>query len=367
VTHCEVRPPLALVAALATATAMISVASCAQEPVRVSNTASADYGREQLQQAVATFVAAGRSPVAYAALARRISELLPTMDKTVAEEAELKLTVLALAPTQAVKDLPLAAQVEALATTVWPTAFAERLQAPSLVRGIARSESELAALANESHGDYLRRLCSGALSQVCRDSVPEWQSARVAAHAVHRFSERARRAVSDCLVCASDPSWRTAVRGWEELDTVNNTWIRDVEKRSDPSNWPVAGAGGDADAALAEVELSKLGELLIAQQPVPAPQRPKALRTLLGDGKAFALHIRPETSLARLREIAAELQRAGAASIAVVARAPQYPWERRLYRVALGKGRRVDARGNDTLQVLLRLVDALGPGITRLD
>jgi hypothetical protein len=349
------------------ATVLLAQAACAQEPVRVSNTPSSDYGRDQLNQAVATFVASGRSALAYAALSRRTYELLPTMDKTVADEAELKLTILALAPTKAVQARPMAEQVATLATTVWPTGFGEQLRPPSLLRGLVRSTGDLLPQPKETAAAYVLRVCAGPLSQVCRDAVPEHQGALLAAYAVHRFSERARSAISDCLVCSTEPLWRAAAREWEELDTANNAWIRDIERRSAPSNWAVAGSASEDDLPLPEVELSALGELLLSDQSVAPAQRPKALRELLGDGKEIALHARPDTSLAHLRALASELQRAGASTVALVTREPTYPWRRRLYHAALGKGRRVDSHPTDTLQVLLRLVDPLGPGMIRLD
>lgn len=366
----QVRRDAVLGALLGVTMSATTLAACSQEPVKVQSTASSDYGRDQLHRAVATFVAAGRTPAAYGAFARRVLELQPTMDKSVAEEAELKLTVLALAPVQALKDAPIAVQAEALATTVWPTAFAPPLRATTQLRNTVANADEVADVspqAGETTAAYLQRLCGDALGKICRDTVPEHQAALLAAHAVSRFSERARSAVSDCLVCSTDPSWRAATRGWEELETTNNTWLKDVERRGSPSNWPVAGPGGALDSPLPGVELSRLGELLIADQPVIPSQRAKALRDLLGDAKEVALHARPDIPLERLRELVAELTRAGATTIALVTREPRYPWDRRLYRVALGKGRRVEANPNDTLQVLLRQIDPLGPGVTRLD
>ncbi len=348
-------------------------AACSQEPVKVQNTATSDYGRDQLNRAVAEFVAQGRSPAAYAAFAKRVHELQPTMDKSVAEEAELKLTVLALAPIQSMKELPVAAQAKALATTVWPTAFAPPLRATTQLRNVALDEvkAEVAPLDGESPEVYLQRLCGDALNKVCRDSVPEHQPAILAAYAVNRFSERARSAVADCLSCSTDPSWRAAARGWEELESANNTWLKDVERRGSPSNWPVAGPAAEAYVDLPALELSTLGELMIAEQPIIPSMRDKALRVLVENGKAqgkqLALHVRADVSLARLRELVAELQRAGASTVALVTREPRYPWERRLYRVAIGRGRRVQASANDTLQVLLRQIDPIGPGLTRID
>ncbi len=367
--QCARRPLAGALVMSALAAAALGLGGCSQEPVRVQNTASADYGRDQLHRAVAAFVAQSRTPAAYAAFSKRVHELQPTMDKSVAEEAELKLTVLALAPTQALKDLPVATQAAALALTVWPTAFEPPLRATTQLRSVVEDEAtaELAPRPGETPEAYMLRLCEAALNKVCRDSVPEQHAALLSAYAVHRFSERARSAVSDCLVCSTDPSWRASARGWEELETTNNTWIKDAEKRGSPSNWPVAGPAGEDDTALPAVELSTLGEVLINEKPVIASQRPAALRALLGEAKEFALHARPGITVVQLRELVFELHRAGATSVALVTREPRYPWNRRLYRVALGKGRRVEASVNNTLQVLLRQVDALGPGVTRLD
>ncbi len=353
--------------ALIAAVVVAMLGACAQDPVKVENRASADYGRAQLHQAIAAFVQAGRTPKAYAALAARVRELLPTMDKAVADEAELKLTVLALAPTQAVADRPMNERVQTLALTLWPTAFTERLRPPALSRGAIIDQRQLRPDGGETVESYISRLCNGPLGQVCRDAVPEHQGALLYAHAVHHYNERARSAVSDCLVCGVDPSWREAVRGWEELDTTNNTWIRDVEKTAAPSNWPSAGPGAEPDAPLAEVALSELGELRVANRVVQPSQVTAVLRQHLSGSKEVALHVRPEVSLARLRDLASDLHAAGPRTIALVTREPHYPWHRRLYRVALRKGRRVDVRATDTVQIVLRQIDAAGPGLTRLD
>lgn len=332
---------------------LTALAACKQQPVQVSNTETSDYGREQLLQAVAQFVAAERTPVAYAALSKRIFELVPTMDKTVANEAELKLTVLALAPMRAAQDQPIEEQAAALATTVWPTAFADRPLATTQLRAAEGQSAEVWPRAYETPRAYALRVCAGPLSQVCRDTVPEQHDALLLAHAVHRFTERARSAVSDCLSCSTDPSWRAAVRGWDELDAATNSWVHEVEKRGLPSNWPVAGPAAEPDAELPHLELSELGEFLVDSRPLSRHRRHQELREALRGSPEVALHVRPDTTLARLRELAHELRKLGVTSIALVSRDAKYPWSRRLYRLSLGRGRRVTARGNDTVQILL--------------
>ena len=59
----------------------------------------------------------------------------------------------------------------------------------------------------------------------------------------------------------------------------------------------------------------------------------------------------------------ARFARARASRIAVVARAPEYPWERRIYWIAEGAGIDTDLRPTDSLQLLLHTMDHIaGPG-----
>src|SRR5262249_59054297 len=88
----------------------------------------ADYNHSALRGAVDAFVKAERTPEAYTELSRAVIALRSGMDRAVAEEAELKLVVLALGPIQAVKASPMADQVESLALTVWPTLLAPQIE-----------------------------------------------------------------------------------------------------------------------------------------------------------------------------------------------------------------------------------------------
>ena len=57
-----------------------------------------DYNHGKLIAAIDTFIAAKRTAAAYAELAQKVIALRPGMDATVAEEAELRMIVLALDP-----------------------------------------------------------------------------------------------------------------------------------------------------------------------------------------------------------------------------------------------------------------------------
>ena len=114
------------------------LAACERPQVEV-NTGPADsteYNRKALTAAVDEYVANGRTTQAFGELAQTVLKLRPGMDRTVAEEAELKLVVLALAPVKSVQAKTMAEQVDALALTVWPT-----LLSPVLPVDVVRAET----------------------------------------------------------------------------------------------------------------------------------------------------------------------------------------------------------------------------------
>jgi hypothetical protein len=291
------------------------------------------------------------------------------MDRAVAKETELKLTVLALVPVQSVRAKPMPEQVDALALAVWPTLLAPLLEADDLV--FKRDPEALAMMpkpGEDAHA-YLLRLCGGPLAPQCKHVVPELQGAVVASIAIRRATERARNAVSDCVMCGVDPGWREAVRAWEAIDRIATSSINDIERRADPDNWPVSGEAAEVAGNLPEAELDETGELLIGGQHYGASQRISALRDLRGDSAAIALHLRPEMPLAQVRAVLGDVRKAGATKVAVVARDSRYPWNRKMYWIADGVGTRAGLRPTDSLQLLLHAVDAVAaPGaVARVD
>ena len=268
--------------------------ACGDERIEVRQGDSTDYNHGALLTAVDRFVAAGRTPQAYAELSQTVLSLRPGMDRTVAKEAELKLMVLALAPVQSVQAKPMPEQAEALAMTVWPTLLAPEIEADELV--VKRDPKALALMPRprEDARGYLIRLCGGALASDCKQLVPESQGAKVASVATRRATERVRNAVADCVMCGADPGWHQAVRAWEALDRMTNSAVSDIEQRADPDNWPVAGSAAEIDPRLPEAEINETGEIVIGGQRYGADQRVAALRDLRGDSAAIALHVRPE-------------------------------------------------------------------------
>ena len=370
------RSYIVMTKAVSFVAASVLLAACGTEPIEVTTKNVADYNRGAMVTAVDKFVQDGRSPEAYRDLAAKAIELRGGMDRAVAEEAELKMLVLALAPVQAVSAKPMAEQVEELALTVWPTLLGQELEADKVLinrdpRWLAYSPTQ-----GEVARDYLQRLCGGVLAGECKQVVPEYQGAAISAYAVRRATERVRNAISNCVTCDSDPGWKEAVRAWESLDRLGSSTIHEIERKSSPDNWPIAGSAAqagselpDATAIWREAEINATGEVVVGGQRYGAAQRIDALRDLRGDSATITLHLRPELSLAQVKGILSDAKKSGATKIAVVARAPHYPWERKVYWLSDAGAMRANLRPTDSLQLLLHTVDHVGhPGtVARVD
>jgi len=350
--------------------ALCAWAACGQEGIEVHDKGTTDYNESALHKAIDGFVAAGRTASAYATLAATVRGLRPGMDKSVAEQAELKMVVLALGPIKQLHDRPILEQVEALATTVWPTLLAPRIEADAILQTRDAKASHLVPKPDEQPRAYLERLCGSVLAGDCKHVVPERQGSVVDALVIHRATERVRNAIADCMLCGTEPGWREAVVGWEALDLEANTWLPEVTHKADPSNWPIAGAASDDDPGLPEAEFTARGELLVdAHSYGPNTQRIDILKELRGKDTVIALHIHPEMTLDQTRSILIDARKAGCTRVAIVAREGVYPWRRRVYWVADGTGLRANLRASDTIQLLLHAVDEVaGPGtVARVD
>jgi hypothetical protein len=359
-----------MVARLAVVLALVA-AACSRETIEVKPGGADEYKHDALIAAVDKFVKAGRTPEAFAELSRAVSSLRPQMDRTVGKEAELKVIVLALAPVTALQNKPIAERVEALALTVWPTLLQPPIAADVMLAVHDPKAAELAAKPGEDPSQYLERLCAEPLASHCKQVVPELQGQILEQLAVRRATERVRNAVAECMQCKeSDPGWKQAVHTWESLDGQLTQGIVDVERRADPANWPVAGGAAEDDPKLPEAEFSTRGELIVGGHAYgPNKQRIEILRELRGDGDVIALHFNPDTTLAQARAVLVDARKAGAQRVAVIAREPFYPYNRKAYWVADGYGLRANLRPTDSLQLLLHAIDEVaGPGtVARVD
>jgi len=353
---------------------LLLVAACGQSDVKVLQTdPSSDYGRTALLQAIDRFVTTGKSPAAYGELAKTVTSLRPGMDKAVADEAELRMLVLALPPVQSVHDQPIEARVSALALTVWPTLLAPRIEADALLQVRDPKAADIVPKPGEDPQSYLVRLCGGPLNGNCKRVVPEMQGPVVEAIAFRNATERVRNAITECLSCSgehADPGWKQAIATWEELDRTTADHISDVVRRAEPDNWPVAGNAADDDPGLPEAEITSRGDIKVGDHAYgPNAQRVAVMRELRGNGDAIALHVQPDTRLQEVRPLLVDARRAGCARVAVIAREGVYPWRRKAYWVADGSGMRANLRPTDSLQLLLHAIDEVaGPGtVARVD
>jgi hypothetical protein len=337
-------------------------AACKHDEIEVRQRGKADYNRRALLHAIDQFDAARRSAGAYGKLAAEVERLRPGMDETVAAEAELQLVVLALGPIEAARAEAPDERARALATTVWSVGLAGPIEAPDPQDGRARRGAP--ARPGEDAGAYLVRLCGGPLALVCQYVVPEHQAPVVEAEAIRRFARRAERAVSQCQPCASEPGWTKAVTGWDALERETHEVAAAVAEDAMPGRWPVAGTAAGPWQPAPLLEVAGDGGWIVEGQPVLPDDRRAALKGLRAASARLRVHVLPAV---RADLLAALIDTAGAAGfgeVEVEARAPAYPWTLRGYRLATGRrGRRPPWHPVDTVQVLLRAIDAhVAPG-----
>jgi hypothetical protein len=349
---------------------VLAASACGRDKIEVETRVNDDYKHDALVAAVDQFVKESRSAEAYAELAHAVATLRPQMDRTVGREAELRLITLALHPVQAVQHKSIDERVEALALTVWPTLLAPAVAADSMFIVHDPMTPKLQPKPGEDPQQYLMRLCGEALARHCKRVVPELQGSVIEALALRRATERARNAVAECLPCENDPGWKQAVHNWESLDRVANDRVVEIERKGEPDNWPIAGSAAEEDPDLPEAQLSTRGDLIVGGRSYgPNQQRIEVLRELRGKSNVIALHLHPDTTLAQARAILIDARKAGAERVAVIAREPFYPYERKAYWVADGYGLRANLRPTDSLQLLLHSIDEVaGPGtVARVD
>lgn len=356
---------------------LVLLVACGKDRIKVTKGDKAsDYNERALQAAIDEFVTNGRSAQAYADLSKQTLALRSGMDRTVADQAELKLLVLALPPIQAAQAKPMAEQIELLALTVWPTLLSPPFTADEVLIKRDPKAMLLVPQAGEDAHAYIQRLCGGQLATDCKQIVPEFQGEVIASIATHRAMERVRNAVASCVMCSTEPGWHEAVRSWESLDRRAAATEHEIQRKADPDNWPVAGSAAETGTAMQdptalwrEAEINAVGEVVIGGQRYSGEARIEALKDLRSDSDTIALHLRPELSLAQVKGIVADAKKSGAMKVAIIARGAQYPWERRVYWLSEAGRTRVNLRPTDSLQLLLHTIDHVAaPGaIARVD
>jgi hypothetical protein len=315
--------------------AMLLMAACTQERIEIRTESANDYHRADVRLAVEDYVAKGRTATGYAILASKLSTMRPSMDATVASDAELKLVTLALAPMLAASEVPFERELREVVTNVWPVGLQDPLRADTVQQRLVSKDAKITPLAYEDPQAYLMRLCGDVLKVECYSVVPEYQADVVRHIVLQRFTERVRTAVSDCVFCANDPTWRDYVHKWELLEAASVERRRRAERIGDPIRWPTSGP-----AAL------------------PMPAKDASLIVELND-RDVLIHAAPSARLSDVRPVIVDAKRAGAARIGLVTRRLGYPWEPRVYWITVGEGAVLPLRLGDTVQVLISTLDEL--------
>lgn len=343
--------------------ALLLMAACTQDRIEIRSESANDYHRSDVRLAVEAYVAEGRTAAGYAIFARKLSMLRPSMDATVASDAELKLVTLALAPMLAASQLPVERELSDVVTHVWPIGLQDPMRADTVQRRLTSKDGKITPLAYEDPQAYLMRLCGNVLKVECFSVVPEYQADVVRHIVLQRYTERVRTAVSDCVFCANDPTWRDYVRKWELLEAASVERRRRAERMGDPIRWPTAGSAAlpmPANDAYVLVELNPAGELLVGDVRLPVVDRVTRLQQLRGD-RDILLQAAPSTRLSDVRPVLVDAKRAGATRVGLVTRRIGYPWEPRVYWITVGEGAVLPLRLGDTVQVLISTIEQLPP------
>jgi hypothetical protein len=323
---------------------LVALAGCPGRDVEVVKRSpeSNDHGYAALISLVEAHSAKPVSPVAFRQFVVDVAGVRPRFNEEVSDLAELYVAFFALPVFESVAGETRQAQLDAIALTVFPTAF------------------ELEPEAGESARDYLLRLCGDVQPLMCKDFVPEGWAVVLSAKARRRLKHRAEEALSQCTTCGDETVYTEILERFSKVVAREDAFAKEHEGDYVRGKWPMA--GGHADA-WSEVSLFARvdGVVSLDGQVLPpgAWHRPLKAARARGGQRVLGVHLEPDDSTGDLRAIGRDAARAGYELVAVQVRDAQFPYALREYRVALrGRARRVDVRDIDTIQILARALDA---------
>jgi hypothetical protein len=326
--------------------AVAASGGCGKKRIEVADQkedTTGDYGKVELDRAVTEFRKQPTSPQAYRAVAVEVARLDPVFNQPVRDVAERQLAFLSLEPMAAQIDKPGEQQLEALALTVWPTAF------------------NVEPNRGESARAYLERVCAGPLATECKYIVPEEWPVVLSAMVWRRMKMRAREAYTQCRLCRQDPSYPAMLEKFDQYDNRAQAARAKLGDRADRDAWPEAGASMAAWSAAPLLDLVAdpfewNGEEFEGDWQDRISSRPAGADVL-------GLHVRPRTEVRHVRAVVAAAGRAGYRAVALQVRARAFPYTLGEYRIATaraagGRAESVDIRDVDTVQILVRSLDA---------
>lgn len=327
------------------AAAAAASGACGKKRIAVadqSEDTTGDYGKLELEKGVAAFQKQPTSPQAYRTIAFEVQRLDPVFNQPVRDIAERQLAFLSLEPMAAQIDKSGDEQIDALALTVWPTAF-----------NVEPNPGETARA-------YLERVCSGPLATECKYVVPESWPTVLSAMVWRRMKMRAREAYSQCRLCKQDTSYPAMLEKFDQYDNRMQAARAQLGDRADRDAWPEAGSNmlPWSDAPVLDLVADPFawnGEKFDGDWQERIVGRPKGADVL-------GLHVRPRTEVRHVRAVVAAAGRAGYRAVSLQVRARTYPYPLGEYRIATsrsgGRTESVDIRDVDTVQILARALDA---------
>lgn len=322
---------------------------CGHDPVEVldKNRDPSDYGHTALVEAANALSADPASPQAYRIFREKVESLRNKFSQSVSAEAERYLVFLALGPLDAVADEPRAQQLDALAVTVWPTAF------------------EVTPRADETPRDYLLRVCGSDLALACKQVVPDYWPVMLGSMVWTRLKERAYVAYRTCGACKGDPGYAEALAKYDKRQTEWSELSGKAKEAARPKSWPAAGehAAPWSGAPLYSRDLD--GNFSLDGVELAAGKVREALADARGDRDAMGIYMHPREEVRALRAMLEDVASAGYKEAALLALDPEYPYGKKEYRLAVGRKARgplVHARNSDTIQVLVQGLDIAATG-----
>ncbi len=334
---------------------LVVFAGCSKDNVEVRASGTGDFGRADMIAAAEEVGKHPSSPAAYREFALAVERLRPQFSQEVANEAERNLVFLALRPLQSVADLTPQRQLETLALTVWPTVL------------------DAQPRPGETPMAYIQRLCDAQLTKECHSVVPEYWGLVVGSLVWQRFRDRARRALADCFGCVEAEKYSEAVAAFEAGDNALSRRLSLLGNAVKWDAWPVAGPHGQPWKELVVVEQQRQlldltilaresgGVMLVDGVEVEPGHNVEALAARRGSDRVIGVHLGPKESVRVLRSVLADASAANYRQVVLQARGEKYPYPLMGYHLAIDptvKAKAVPARDSDTIQVLVRMLDA---------
>ncbi len=302
---------------------------------------SADFGRSSLRAAVVALSKSPESPQAYEVFADRVRELMPFFSRSVKREAKLRLCTLAIAPLEAGLSLTPEGQLQAFATTVWPSIL------------------EFPKLEGETPHDYADRLCASEFALDCNNVIPERWPAILNARVWRTLKNRVELAYSRCRWCEGDKAFAGLVQRSHDIHVRLELAARRAVLDGTPADWPVAGPHAAPLETEIVISFASGGVVTVDGGTVDGGDWREAIRSMRGDTTRVALHLNPERLVADLLQVLRGVRSAGYSEVALVTRHKEFPYQAVTYTIdaRVKNSGELNVHNGDTIQILVQALD----------